>query len=266
MNINLAAAVHRAMYLGPILLAVAPMWFLHSVLVERYDVHKTAAFFIVVGIEITGIASFHTVARALAWNRNADDTDEPAKINYALALVGLYIGVGILLTAVVERDWTLALFFVLAGVGYSAIALNLDMDYRENEKLSAKGTAGKLDLFFKAAKSRGLNKNEATVFLLQANNDPVTAVSLLPSGERSTNEAPSGERSKNVQPAAERNKELDERLGAMLESFGADPFKRLDVETLFGVGKTLAAQIIRYGQDVGQIIKGKGHSYTMKEQ
>jgi hypothetical protein len=44
-----------------------------------------------------------------------------------------YVVAGFVLTAVLKSDWTLGLFFLLAAVGYTTIALNIDQDQRELE-------------------------------------------------------------------------------------------------------------------------------------
>lgn len=116
---------------GPWLIALAPAWFVFEAMTTKLTTPWFIALPVAAGVECTGVAAFHTALRLLSWNRSRRKTDPAAPVPLGLALVAIYLVSGIILTAVLKNDWTLSIFFVLAGAGYAVIALSADQDHRE---------------------------------------------------------------------------------------------------------------------------------------
>ena len=117
---------------GPWLTMIAPAWFVYDSLVASYGVIIPVAVVIATGVELTGVAAYHTAIRLYTYNRKLRrKTDPRAPVGIAVAAVIAYILVGGTLTAVIKQDVSLSLFFLLSGAGYLTIALNINQDALE---------------------------------------------------------------------------------------------------------------------------------------
>lgn len=209
---------------GPWLIALAPAWFVFDTLAAIYHVPPLVAGPIAAGVELTGVAAFHTFVRLYGWNKTKRKNDPAGPAGLAAGLVAGYALSGFVLTAVIKRDWTIGLFFALAIVGYANIALTIDQDERERSVAAAKAIA----------KKRGRSPGGAPSPVQPSARSSAGRTALPPS-------------------VPERQPDYEADLGVVHRQAAGRPFKRADVEGWTGRAKTSAVGLINYGLQTGQV-------------
>lgn len=93
-------------------------------------------------VESLGIATSSTALRLRSYNESRRRQNEPeAPVKLAYSLVGVYFGAAVILTAVLERNFVLALFPVISLVAVINQGLNLDHANRLHEVGAARQEA-----------------------------------------------------------------------------------------------------------------------------
>lgn len=222
---NLSTFIAR---IGPWLVSLAPAWLIYDSLTTSLHIPNYIAALVAAGVELTGIAAFDTYLWLRAWNKNKRASDPLSPAQLSLIPVVVYLTVGVILTAVLKSKPVLALFFLLAGAGYSIIALQSDQTRREAEVKAGKAEA-------KAERQQRKAKRPP---------------------ERSTNnERP-------PQPL-ERSPEFDELIRTVAEQFersAMSSFGQANVQEWTGQKRTTAYKLLGYGQNTGvieQVGRGK---------
>ncbi len=280
--------------LGPWAAPVAPAYFVARAAERHLKAWRPVAIAMAVAIEAVGIASAHATLRAWAWNREKRKSDPSAPAWLGLALVGVYLAVGILLAVLVEVlpwlvVWAPAAFFLLAGVAYVVLAMMSDQARREalakveaevkaeaeakaeaerrdrelaeaeaaaqeEEERKAQGLASKA--FWATVRERGIGRAQAQRLLAEAGGEHMVALEALPAGASSSVERGASS------VASERVPEFDELLAIVCEQSGGVTFGPADVRAWAGVGRTRAYELLGYGQRLGLVQRVAKGSYV----
>jgi putative flippase GtrA len=215
--------------LGPWAAPVAPAYFVARAAERHLKAWRPVAIAMAIAIEAVGIASAHATLRAWAWNREKRKSDPSAPAWLGLALVGVYLGVGVLLAVLVEVlpwlvVWAPAAFFLLAGVAYVVLAMMSDQARRE----------------VAVSEAREQEKIERQARRQARRSAPSPQPLALP----------------------ERVPEFDALLAIVCEQSGGAAFGPADVRGWAGVGRTRAYELLGYGQRLGVVKRVAKGSYV----
>lgn len=162
--------------IGPWLAPVGPSYAVARATMKHLLWPEPVAWMVGISVEAVGIATAAAMLRAYGWNRDKRKGDPPAPTWLAAVAFGAYLVVGITLAVLVEVlpglvVWAPASLFVLAGVGYGALAMEGDQTRREADVIADKAQARADREMAKAEKTRQVAQTESHIA------SPVTTLS-----------------------------------------------------------------------------------------
>lgn len=225
--------------LGPWLAPLPPAFFVARASARRLATGDAVAWLIGAVVEAAGIAAASATFSAYTWNRERPSKMDPrAPVGLGLALCGVYLAVGVIISVVLELDSGLAvfvpgLFFALAGQVYAVKAMMSDQVRREVAARQAKV-------------ERSLARKEA----IREKNQH---------GEKTSTYAGAGD-----QAAA--RPDFEAAL-LRLASVAQGACSAAQIADDAGIGRTTAYQLIRYGLARGLVRRaGRGRYEVVKEE
>jgi len=206
--------------LGPWLSPIAPAYAVYRAALQVLGWPQWVAVAMALAIEAAGVSAFHLTMRMWSWNREKRASDPVAPAWVGIALVVVYLVVGIGLAVVIGLvpglvPFAPAAFFVIAGVGYAVLGLMVDQARRERVVASERT---------RQREERKERKREAA--------QRMTADKRM---------------------LVQRIAEFDQALDELKAQAGGSDFAPSDVQDWVAVGRTRAYELLSYGVDLGRV-------------